>query len=281
MPKQRITLAVGALGLAALVTVAGCGASGTAKPLGNISLSAAEAVQQTAQKAEQVTSYTADMVVDGSTRQGPVKVQGRMVYQNKPDLAANITVDTMNVGARNVPGGMRAILLGDTAYVKVDALNTLLGATKPWIKVSASQVDGGHKADVDNLLTKAREFDLANATKLVGSSKDVKAVGTESVGGVDTTHYSGTFPVKEAVQALDPQMRDKLGNDLPDATDLKFDMWADAQSLPRKIVLSGVEKNENFTATVMFSGFNEKTDIAAPPADQVGELPKAVNGTGN
>lgn len=267
-----------ALGAAALVAVAGCGAQGTSS-LGNVKLAAADAVQQSAQKAEEVTSYSADVVLDASGgEKGAGKVQGSMLYQSKPQLATDIRLDTITFGGQNVPGGARAILSGDTVYVKSELINRFAGTTKPWTKVSLSELDAKGQSEIRKFMDQAQQFDLAGTVKLLTASKDVKAVGTETVGGVDTTHYSGTFPVAEAAQLIDPAKRENLQEQLSQAKNVKFDLWADAQSLPRKVTLSGSEKDATFNLTALFKGFNEPVEIAAPPADQVGDLPEHRGG---
>jgi hypothetical protein len=267
-----------ALGGAALVAVAGCGAQSTSS-LGNVQLAAAEAVQQSVQKAGEVTSYSADMVLDATGGdQGASKIQGSLLYQSQPQLATDIRLDTITYGGRNVPGGARAILSGDTVYVKSELLNTIAGANKPWIKVSLADMDAKGQAGIKGFMDQIQQFDLAATVKLLTASKDVKAVGTETVGGVDTTHYSGTFPVAEAAQVIDPAKSEQLQKDLSRVKDVKFDFWADAQSLPRKVTLSGSEQGNTFNLTSFFKGFNEPVEIKAPPADQVGDMPKNQGG---
>ncbi|MFI6453753.1 DUF1396 domain-containing protein [Streptosporangium amethystogenes] len=274
---RRLAPAV-ALGAAALVAVAGCGAQGTGS-LGNVRLAAADAVQQSAQKAEEVTSYSADLVLDASGgEKGASKIQGSMLYQSKPQLATDIKLDTVTFGGQNVPGGARAILSGETVYVKSELLNRFAGATKPWVKVPLSELDAKGQAGVRQFMDQAQQFDLAGTVKLLTASKDVKAVGTETVGGVDTTHYSGTFPVAEAAQLLDPAKREKLQEEFSRVKNVKFDLWADAQSLPRKVTLGGSEQDVTFSLTAFFKGFNEPVEITAPPADQVGDLPEHRGG---
>lgn len=267
-----------ALGVAALVTVTGCGAQGT-NSLGNVKLAAAEAVQQSAQKAEEVTSYAADLVLNATGgKEGESKIQGSVLYQSKPQLATDIKLDTITFGGQTVPGGARAILSGDTVYVKSELLNKFAGTDKPWMKVSLNELDAKEQAGIKDFMAQVQQFDLAGTVKLLTASKDVKAVGTETVGGVDTTHYSGTFPVAEAAQAIDPAKREQLQAKLSRIKDVKFDLWADGQSLPRKVTLSGSEQGATFDLTAFFKGFNEPLQIDAPPADQVGDLPKNHSG---
>ncbi|MFC4117402.1 LppX_LprAFG lipoprotein [Nonomuraea zeae] len=230
---------------------------------------------QAAQKTAEVTSYTVDAVVNVThPQEGSGKVQGRMLYQSKPQLAVDLTLDTVDMGGKNLPGGVRAVLQGDTVYVKVEALKELMGATKPWIKVSLSEA--GDSSQVNQYLSQIQQFDLANMTKLITASQDVKSVGNESVNGEDTTHYSGTFPVDVAVQQLPADKQEQARANLAELKDIKFDLWAGSDGLPRKLALNGSKEGATLDATLFFKGFNEAVKIDAPPADQVGELPKGT-----
>ncbi|MFC5825344.1 LppX_LprAFG lipoprotein [Nonomuraea insulae] len=267
------TISMTAAGAALVVAaVAGCGSN--AQPI-QVNLAASEVLAQTAQKTAEVTSYTVDAVVNVKhPQEGTGKVQGRVLYQSKPELAADLTLDTVDMGGRSVPGGVRAVLQGDTVYVKVEALNQLLGATKPWIKVSLSET--GHSAEVNQYLGQIQQFDLGNVTKLVTASQDVKSVGNESVNGDDTTHYSGTFPVEAAVQQLPADKQEQARQGLAELKDVKFDIWVAADGLPRKLTLNGSKEGATLDATLFFKGYNEPVNIQAPPADQVGDLPKGT-----
>lgn len=268
MLKRRITLAAVATGAAAMIAVAGCGSN--AQPI-QVNLAASEVLAQAAQKTQEVNSYTVDAVANVSQAQeGQGKVQGKMLYQRDP-LAIDLTLDTLAMEGRNLPGGVHAVLQGDTVYVKVEALNQMLGATKPWIKVPLTEV--GQPSQVKQYLDQIQQFDLASVTKMVTASKDVKSVGTESVNGEDTTHYSGTFPTDAAVQLLPADKQEQAKENVGDLKDVKFDIWVGSDGLPRKLALNGSKDGSTLDATLFFKGFNEPVNIQTPPADQVGDLP--------
>jgi hypothetical protein len=269
MLKRRISLA--AVGAAFVVAaVAGCGSN--AQPL-QVNLAASEVLAQAAQKTAEVTSYTVDAVVNAThPQEGNGRVQGSMVYQSKPALAVDLTLDTIDMGGRSLPGGVRAVLQGDTVYVKVEALKDLLGSTKPWIKIPLSEM--GDSSEVNQYLAQIQQFDLANVTKLVTASQDVKSVGNESINGEDTTHYSGTFPVDAAVQLLPANEQEQARTNLAELKDVKFDVWVAADGLPRKLALNGQKEGATLDATLFFKDYNKPVTIETPPADQVGELPK-------
>ncbi|MCT9934981.1 LppX_LprAFG lipoprotein [Planotetraspora sp. A-T 1434] len=273
---RRLLVAAGAV---AAITVAGCGTT-AAPSLGNAKLSAAEVLQQTAQKADDVNTYSADLVVDFSSPKGggAGNVQGTMLYQKTPQLASDITLNQVTFGGQSLPGGVRVVLQGDVAYVKLDVLKTLVGATKPWIKLDLKQLGSSSGVNVDQLLGQAQQIDLKTSVALLTASKDAKAVGAEKVGGVDTTHYTGTFDTEQAVKLLAPEAQARLQGGLSGVKDVKFDAWIDAQGLPRKVALNGGKAEEGtFKATALFKAFNEPVTIQTPPADQVGEIPKNIS----
>ncbi|MFG2075598.1 LppX_LprAFG lipoprotein [Nonomuraea maritima] len=267
------TISMTAAGAALVVAaVAGCGSN--VQPI-QVKLAAAEVLTQAAQKTAQVTSYTVDAVVNVKhPQQGGGKMQGRMVYQSQPQLAADLTLDTVDMAGRSLPGGARAVLQGDTLYVKVSALQDLLGSSKPWIKVPLTEQGGS--TEVRQLLDQIQRFDLGNMTQLVTASQDVKAVGTESVNGEDATHYSGTFPVDVAVQQLPADRQEQARKGLAELEDVAFDIWVAADGLPRKLAMNGSKQGATLDATLLFKDFNKAVSIEAPPADQVGELPQSA-----
>lgn len=272
---RRLLVAAGAV---AAITVAGCGTTATPS-LQNARLSAAEVIQQTAQKADDVDTYAADLVLnvtDADGGQGGV-VQGTMLYQKTPQISSDINLGQVSFNGQNMPGGVRVILQGDVAYVKLDMLRTLVGATKPWIRLDLKQLGSQAGVDIEQYLAQAQQFDLKTSAAMLTASKDVKPVGTEQVGGVDTTHYLGTFPVAEAIKQLPEDRRGHVQDELANAKDVTFDAWIDGQGLPRKVELNGGKPGAGtFKATAMFKSFNEPVSIKAPAADQVGELPRTL-----
>jgi len=274
---RRLLVAAGAV---AAITVAGCGTT-AAPSLDNAKLSAAEVLQQTAQKADEVNTYSADLVVNVSSTKGKAGgVQGTMLYQKTPQLATDITLNQVSFGGQSLPGGVRVILQGDVAYVKLDLLKTLMGTTKPWVRLDLKQLGSSAGVDVEQYLAQAQQIDLKTSVALLTASKDVKSVGTEQVGGVGTTHYAGTFPVDEAIKQLPAESRSRLQGQLGSAKDVKFDTWIDDQGLPRKVELNGAAQEGSFKATALFKSFNEPVTIETPAADQVGELPKSLTPSG-
>ena len=76
------------------------------------------------------------------------------------------------------------------------ALTSLAGGSaKPWTKVDASSILGGLGGSSMSSGTDPTQA----LAYLSGVSDDVRKVGTETVRGVETTRYDGTFDVAEAI----------------------------------------------------------------------------------
>ncbi|GLZ12341.1 hypothetical protein Acsp04_25760 [Actinomadura sp. NBRC 104425] len=132
--------------------------------------------------------------------------------------------------------------------------------------------------DVAGLVEQVQKVNPAEQTKMFTASKDVRRVGEETVDGVRTVHYTGTVTVKEALDRLDPDARQRVSRWFPQgASDEKitFDLWADGDQLPRKIVSKGTG-GDTGSLTVRYSDYGTSFSVNPPPADQVGEL--SLNG---
>jgi hypothetical protein len=267
-----------AAGVAVAITAAGCGTTTATPPLEKHQLTAAEVLQQTAQKTDKVTSYAADIVMNIAGPTGEAgNVEGTMRAQTAPKVAVDVTFDKISSGGQDIPGGMRMILDGDVAYMKMDMLKALMGGNKPWIKIDLKKAGAQAGLNMDELLGQANQMDLKTNITMLTASKDIKVVGDEKVGGVDTTHYAGTFPVAEALKQLPAETQKQVKTQMSGMKDMKFDVWIDGDGLPRKMAMKTEQAQTGaMDITMLFKSFNDKLTIKAPPAAQVAEMPTNV-----
>jgi hypothetical protein len=61
-------------------------------------------------------------------------------------------------------------------------------------------------------------------------------------------------------------------------TSTQYDVWADSNSLPVKIKMAMNTSGGPLNILVDYSGYNKPVTIAAPPADEVGDLPGQTSG---
>lgn len=255
-----------AAGTALVVSLTGClGASDDGKQSG-AKVSAAQAITLASQKTSTVDSYKVSITA-GGTGEAKAKLRGTIQVRLQPDLAASGTLDQASVNGKSLPGGERAILLGDTFYAKVPQQLTAFTNGKPWVKFSISQASKQSGVDLDGVIKKANP---AEQTKIFTGSKDARRVGTESVDGVRTTHYHGTLTPQQAT-SLDPQARKAFQEfyQRSGARTVTFDLWVGKDNLPRKLVTRFAAQHGTATSTMVFSDYNKTVTVSPPPASEV------------
>lgn len=163
--------------------------------------------------------------------------------------------------------------LGDTAYLKFPFFTAMLGAETEWVSMPAEEGDEF-----------AREFELFPTDpedileNFDGDGASIEEVGTETVNGVQATHYRIT---------LDPEAMDLSAEEEVELADsgilttavIPMDIWIsdDGYMVRMLMVIDGAgietpEGGEDFeTMTMAYDVFDVNGDIVieAPPADQV------------
>jgi hypothetical protein len=154
----------------------------------------------------------------------------------------------------------------DSTYVRMRDFDVLGG--KPWVRF-----DGGESDPFD-----PQERALRDPAKLLPflreSSGDVRMVGRETVGGVETTHYEGTLALHKVVDTAPAGRRDELQrmldlmNDLDQPTAIPYGLWVDSSGLARRLrYFEGVDRSS--TVTIEFSDFGVPVALDLPSPDQV------------
>lgn len=286
MIRRFVTGVALATGLALSLT--GC-LGGAGEKVGeageNLRLTAAQVLGKAAEKTGQLDSFAADMSMKMTgTGQGTVSFTGQMQYQVKPDLAYAMKFDDMSVGGQTM-AGMEQRLVGRTMYMKMPAMPQLGGgnAAKPWLKISLDELGRQSGLNIDQLLQQSQQMDPVQNTKMLTASKDVREVGKETVDGVETTHYTGTYRVEDAVAQLPADQQDairktygQLGMD-----DMKFDLWVDDQQLPRKMAMKSQQTADGvMNMTIKYRDFGKPVNIAEPPASQVTDFSEMMRNLG-
>lgn len=274
--NRRLVVATGGTALSAVLLLSGCGGDG-AQSTENMKLSAAEALLKTSQTTGEADTFKANLTVTGNDENGSGKLRAHGQFQLQPTLKFSANLDELSRGGKAVPGAEgRALFTGDVLYAKVPQLAQFVNGGKPWLKLDVNQVSQYTGFDVQGLINQVQKIDPAEQTKMFTGSKDARRVGTESIDGVETTHYTGTVTVQDALDRLDAEAREKVGQWLPKDranSTISFDLWTDAENLPRKLVskANGPE-GESGTVTVVYSDYGDSFTVNAPPSDQVGEL---------
>ena len=275
--KRRLVLAAGGTAVGAALLVSGCGGSGSEVRTDTMKLTAAEALARTSQKTGQADTFKADLTVTDNG-EGGVRVKATGRFRLRPEPAASIRLTEASRGGRTIPEATgQAIFIGDVLYVKVPRGAQSLTGGRPWGKVDMDQAGSRLGVDVGELVDQADKVNPAEQTRMFTASKDVRRVGTETVDGVETTRYTGTTTVREALDRLDPAAREKARRWFPQATGnerITFDLWVGKDYLPRKLRsrTTGGNGDRGGSVTILYSDYAKPFTVSPPPADQVGEI---------
>ncbi|CNE66405.1 Protein of uncharacterised function (DUF1396) [Mycobacterium tuberculosis] len=251
----------------------------------NIKLTAAQVLGKAAENTGDVNSFKADMSLRMTgASDGDVAMNGTMQYRTKPDLAYSMNFAQMTVAGKSM-GGMEQRLVGRNMYMKMPMLSTLGGgaSAKPWIKLSLDEIGKQSGMNIDELLQQSRQMDPVQNTKMLTASKDAREVGKETVDGVETTHYTGTYRMEDAIAKLSPEMQEAYRKNAA-ATGMQnmhFDLWVDGQQLPRQMKMKSDQTSEGaMTMTMKYHDFGKPVQIEEPPASQVTDFQEMMSKLG-
>lgn len=177
-----------------------------------------------------------------------------------------------------------------TIYLKMPFLAQQVQAATPWVGATAPV--GGSSSSLGGLGTLGAFGGLAGLGS-AGSPADyfeqIKAVdptvresGKETVRGVETTRYSGSFDMRKLLSAqLTPEQATQLNAAMPliDAFRIPYDVWIGEDGLPRRISTridfgslgstSGGGAAPGMTFTYELFDYGAPGEIAIPPASEV------------
>jgi len=270
---------------AAALTAAGCTTSHKAASSGGAqpgsasspasSLSAAKAVQVAAQHAQSVTSFAATMAVQTSGTQ-TVSLSGTMEERTQPTPLLVINFGSFSLMGQTVPGGIQEIINSNAIYLKMAELSQMAG--KPWVKMPLSGITKASGVNLSQLFQQAESNNPLVETQMLASSTNVRKVGTATIDGVQTTEYTGSYPVSAGLAKLPASVRAKLEPQLQamGLTTQTFHLWLDNQQQVRKVITTDQGTKEQTTSTVNITSINQPVTVSLPPASQTATVPASA-----
>ena len=167
------------------------------------------------------------------------------------------------------------IFTGKRMYVRMPSLAKYLGTTKEWTSYENDDDDdalnvvsfvGGPTQIRDP--SKVLEF-------LLGTSGEIRQVGTEEVRGVPTTHYRGAIDIEKVIDRAPAGERaalreelELLGEDGFPKT-IPFDVWIDDDGLARRVRLELAPGKTGGAETIEFYDFGVAVDVQPPDPSEV------------
>lgn len=153
-----------------------------------------------------------------------------------------------------------------------------------WLKFDAAKLAGGLDA-ADLMSGESNPAQFLEYLRERGGT--VTTVGSETLAGVQTTHYRGAIDVSEALHELPSSERATAQAALKQAglSSIPFDVWVDGQHRVRRmqtsLSMSLAGQPASLQMTIDFSGYGSSTPpIRAPAASEVAELPSALPSLG-
>ncbi|MFD0381832.1 LppX_LprAFG lipoprotein [Streptomyces stramineus] len=236
-----------AAGLVLGLTACGGGGNGKADPVADLKAAAGKAAEQNSYKAK------------GTSKDHEGETSLEMLYSEKP--WASDLKGTGPKSADNPTGEIRMMNTGGNLYIKS---GEPVGG-KAWMKVEVGEARQAPKSD------SMRSAGLQAA--VLATSKDVKKVGEEKVGGRKTTHYKGTVTLSELAaykgDLLTEKQRDSYAQPAMygGAKTLDLDVWVDANDLPAKTRESSKGSKGESTTTLEFLEYGLKVNVQPPPCE--------------
>ncbi len=269
-PRLSRPIAFGAAAVAAAaVALTGCSKASTGAAA---SSGALNQIKLAADTSRDVNSLTANITVHsvGTTAGG---LTGTIQMQLKPTTLIEARFD---VPATTSPGiHLDEILTGQAIYFKNPAF-TKTKAGKPWVKAKISELSSKSGLSFGSLLQNLESSNPLDQTRLFTASRDVRVVGTRTVGGVTTTEYAGSYAPKTAYAGLSAHLREVLGPMLRSigTHPVSFHVWVDAQHLIKKADDTASVRGQTVTTTFAVTSVNQPVKVTLPKAGETAPLPK-------
>jgi hypothetical protein len=187
-------------------------------------------------------------------------------FQNDPKLGSMHLA--LSVAGKNF--AMDEVMQGSVVYMKSPILSTVAHG-KQWVSIDLEKA--GKSLGVNfNQFTQQNPTDILAALKKAGT---VRKIGSESIDGVDTTHYKVTVDLAKAPN----------GKQLMQYTNLKAlpaDVWIDGQDQLRRMTETyDVQAQGQTVATSMqmdLSKYGEQVSVKVPSASDTLDMSKLGGG---
>jgi hypothetical protein len=257
----RLRAAAG-LSAAALILVAGCSSAGRGSA--STPLTPRQALLAAMTQTRQSTSATETLTVqdDSFTMTGTIR------FRLKPTVLAS---GNLNVTADGTSTPIKMVLTSTAMYLNEASLTSQLG--KPWVGIDLSALPalaGTTGAGLAQLIQSLQSNNFTNQAQLFTVAKNTRVVGTQTVDGVSTTEYAGSFIAADGLNALPASLRKALGPELQalGRSPVHFREWIDGRHYLRKMTEVETVDGDITNTTVDITAINQPVTITLPPASQ-------------
>ncbi|MEV7285479.1 DUF1396 domain-containing protein [Streptomyces sp. NPDC093252] len=265
-------------GLVALVLAAGAAGCGTEK---TVDIDPAAAVAKAAKNTEEITSLNYRMKGEVP---GEGQIEGTAAMSMKP-LAMSMKMEVAPGGASAPEGGEVEIRLVDQAMFingGEEAAKEMDGKT--WIKFDLAALGAGDELSELGAAGQA-DKNPASEAGFMADAEGVEEIGTETVDGVETTHYKGTITLadlRESLKDEDQETREARETTLEQYEDLgidkmTMDMWVDGDERAKQFRVRADAEEGPMDMTITFFDINKPVEVKVPPAAETMDLAEMMN----
>jgi hypothetical protein len=263
--RLAVTATVGLAALSACSGAATKAATGAAK---SAVVSVAEAMSLTTKQTAGFTSMKMKMT-EVMPKVGTITGSGAM---SRNPLALDMTMSNPQFTQQLGTASVHMMMSGTVVYMNLGDKGAQQLGGKHWMKLDFASLGPSGKS-LSDMMNKSNGQDPSAAVKLLTSSGDIKQVGTETVNGVQTTHYSGVVDMKKlAAQGYGGDANSSFKSIVDQASQLGMttetvDMWIDSRNLPVKVHETAGTNQGPIDITVDYSDFsNTPVTLTPPPA---------------
>jgi len=282
---RRTALAAG--GLALILALSACsgttggtalpaGAAGADTKSGSSSLFSDPLQLVAAAKAGTEKSKSSKFSMEMNVAGMSVKASGQGRYDGA-NTAMSMSMDLLGQQ-------MEMRMIGQTIYMKMpEQMRASTGSTKPWTKVSLDDSTPAGKALSENYSQLAEQNDPSKMLEQIQKAGTIKKSEATTLNGEPANHYTVDIDLAKIADQMPAGLPDEAKTQLA-GKDVHFpmDLWVNADQLPMQIVmdmtalgtaLGGAQGGQlgEMKMTMKYTDWGVPVDIAAPPADQVGE----------
>ena len=268
----RPCAAVVGLSAAALILVAACSAGG--KPA-SAPLPPREALLAAAAQTQRITSATETLTVRTSGASNST-MTGTIQARLKPTL---IVGGNLNATEAGTSSQIKMIITGTAMYFSEAALTSQVG--KPWVKIDLSTLGtlaGAAGSGLTQLFHSLENNNFTSQAQLSTLAKNARVVGKQTVDGVPTTEYAGSFTASAALKTLPAGLRQALAPELQAMgnSTIYFREWVDGQHHVRRLAEVETVNGSTVNTSINVTAINRPVTITLPRASQTFTLPDSA-----
>jgi len=183
---------------------------------------------------------------------------------------------TMSVPTVPVPLQMHEVVDGLVVYMDVPLLSSSLPSATPWIKLDLGAVGRQAGVNLGSIMDSSNNDPSQALSYLTGASSNVQNLGTDTIRGVQTTHYRATVDLQKVLAHAPARDRKALRGTLATlraqlgSSTFPVDVWIDSAGRARRISekMSMPSLGATMSMTEDLYDFGVTVNITPPPADQ-------------